>query len=96
MAAVGAFLGSEGILNALVYTLIAGMIMGIFTLILNGEFISWCKRYLLTAKFTVLTGQLNYVPPSPGDIATMRFPYAAAIATGTFFSIFGHSLITRI
>ncbi|MCZ6566508.1 MAG: A24 family peptidase [Gammaproteobacteria bacterium] len=96
MAAVGAFLGPESTFNALIFTLIAGMIMGIFMLILHGELAVWCKRYLSTAKYSVLTGQLNYVPPSPGDTATKRFPYAAAIATGTFVSIFGHSLISKI
>ncbi|MEJ2115002.1 MAG: A24 family peptidase [Gammaproteobacteria bacterium] len=96
MAAVGAFIGPESTLNAIVFTLIAGMIMGICTLIFHGELVAWCKRYLSTAKYTVLTGQVNYVPPSPGDTASKRFPYSLAISTGTCLSIFGHSLITRI
>ena len=96
MAAVGAFLGPQSTLNALAFTLIVGMMMGIGLIILHGELVALCKRYLSTAKYTVLTGQLNYVPPSPGDTATKRFPYAVAIAIGTFMSIFGYSLITKI
>lgn len=83
MSAVGAFLGSSMIFKAVLLSLICGSILGIIWLVRSNGIGDFLRRYLLSGKYTLMTGGLQYFPPEKGDPALMRFPYALAIAGGT-------------
>lgn len=83
MAAVGAFIGPHQVLLAVGLTLGAGSIAGLAILVLHRGIGQAFQRYWLTFKGIVITGTWFYVPPNQDEAATIRFPYALAIALGT-------------
>ena len=85
MGVVGAFLGPKAAFLAAMATLVAGSIIGIIVLALNGGVLAMLNRYYMSLKLLFLTGSpsLSYLPPSPKEPAGIRFPYALAISIGT-------------
>jgi prepilin peptidase CpaA len=83
MGAVGTFLGPKLALLATGLSLGAGGILAIIILISRGGFKPLATRYLATIKCLFVTGKLNHIPPAPGEVATLKFPYASAIGIGT-------------
>jgi prepilin peptidase CpaA len=86
MGAVGAFLGPERLLLALLFTLLAAGAVGtIYALAAwrnkgaTGPF----KRYGAMLKFLLATGRPSYVPPAPDEVMAERLPLAVPIAIGT-------------
>jgi prepilin peptidase CpaA len=83
MGAVGAFLGPYDALLATGLSLGAGGVMALVILLLRGGLSPLAKRYWATLKCLLLTHKLIHQPPAEGEIAAMKFPYAAAIGIGT-------------
>jgi prepilin peptidase CpaA len=83
MGAVGAFLGPANALLATGLSLAAGGVMAFIILISRGGLLPMAKRYWATIKCLVMTQKLVHQPPATGEVATMKFPYAAAIGIGT-------------
>lgn len=87
MAAAGSFLGPQLTLFAVVGTLIAGGVMGVGVWVVRSGLSGFLTRYLRVAKQFLSAGQL---PPIGAGPARSRFPYAAAIATGTLWALMQH------
>jgi len=84
MAVVGTFLGPQDTLIAAALTLIAGGVIGGIILLARHGFIAYLSRNWQTLKTFLLTRQFIFLRPGTDEAAAMRFPYAAAIAAGTF------------
>lgn len=82
MAVVGSFLDLESVLWAGAYSLVVGGVLGVLYLIYKGEFSKLWMRYWAMA----ITR--TRIPAAGNDAARHRFPYAAAIAVGTFLSLY--------
>ena len=90
MAAVGAFVGPNGVLLAAGCTLIAGAVGAVLVLIAAGGLIAalrlacdWSMRLL-----AISSGAVPAPPPrAHGALSTRRFPYGLAIACGTVASL---------
>lgn len=87
MAAVGSFLRPYDTLTAVAASLIAGGVIALVVLIARGGLLPWLRRQALTLKYLLVTRKLSYVPPVQDDPAATRFPYAVAIAAGTFAAL---------
>lgn len=83
MGAVGAFLGPHHALLATGLSLGAGGVMALVILLLKGGFPSLARRYWATIKCLLVTHKLIHQSPAKGEVAAMKFPYAAAIGIGT-------------
>lgn len=87
MAAVGGFLGGSATLLAVMLSTGVGVAASLLLLGLRGGIREYFSRYGLMFKCLFLTGQFSYVAPKPGSVATKRFPYAFAIAIGTWTTL---------
>ena len=83
MGAVGAFLGPHNALLATGLSLAAGGVMAIIILLVRGGLTQLLKRYWATIKCFFYTRKIVHPPPAAGEVAAMKFPYAAAIGIGT-------------
>lgn len=83
MAAAGAFLGPLNALLATGLSLAAGGTMAIIILLVRGGLTPLLKRYWKTLKCFLYTHKIVHSPPAAGEVAAMKFPYAAAILIGT-------------
>ena len=83
MGAVGAFLGPHNALLATGLSLAAGGAMAIIILLLRGGLSPLLKRYWATLRCFLYTQKIVHPPPAAGEVAAMKFPYAAAIGIGT-------------
>lgn len=89
LMAVGACLGWRlGALAGLA-TLLIGALLAFLFLLMQGELLVYLRRYGVMVKALLFTGRFAYIPPDPGQSASLRFPYALAIALGTFAAIYG-------
>ena len=89
LMAVGACLGWRLGLLAGLSTLLIGAIVAFMFLLIKGELFAYLRRYGVMAKCLLLTGRFAYIPPEPDQSATVRFPYALAIALGTVAALYG-------
>jgi len=87
MGAAGAFLGPEYALLATGLSLGSGGVLAIVILASRGGLKPLATRYLSTIKCLSVTGKLSYIPPAPGEVATIKFPYAIAIGIGTLATL---------
>lgn len=87
MAAVGAFMGPHQVLLATGLTLAAGSIAGIAILIFRKGLGRALGRYWFTLRGLVTTGLWLYMPPEENEAASIRFPYALAIAAGSLAAL---------
>lgn len=83
MGAVGAFLGPHNALLATGLSLGAGGVLALLILIARGGLGSLARRYWATLKCLLITRKFIHEPPGEGEVASMKFPYAAAIGIGT-------------
>ena len=89
LMAVGACLGWRLGLLAGLSTLLIGALVAFLFLLMQGELFAYLRRYGVMAKCLLLTGRFEYIPPEPGQSASVRFPYALAIALGTLAALYG-------
>ncbi|TRW89696.1 A24 family peptidase [Candidatus Methylobacter oryzae] len=87
MAAVGIFLGWPYSLLAVALTTGAGAVAALGLLAAKGGLTNYLRRYGAMAKCLLLTGRVAYVPPEQEESSTLLFPYALAIALGTFATL---------
>lgn len=83
MGAVGSFLGPTNALLATGLSLGAGGVIALVILLSRGGLGSLFKRYWATIECLITTKTLVHQPPALGEVAAMKFPYAAAIGIGT-------------
>lgn len=83
MGAVGAYMGPHDAMLATGLSLAAGGIMAFAILFVRGGFRPLARRYWATLICLLLTRRLIHQPPEEGEVAAMKFPYAAAIGMGT-------------
>ena len=90
MAAVGAFVGPRSAFFAVLWTLVAGLVAGLFVLARTGG-LSRARELLHRWLFQVYAlyagGSFMPAPLAPQDPAARRFPYGIAIAIGTLVSV---------
>jgi prepilin peptidase CpaA len=90
LAAVGTFLGPQGVLVAGAASLAAGALLGIATVALSGGLQGlqspW-QRYGTMMRCLFTTGRVAYIRPAPGEVMGQRFPFALAIALGAVFAV---------
>lgn len=87
MGAVGAFLGPHNALLATGLSLGAGGLLALLMLIARGGLRPLARRYWATLKCLLITRKFIHEPPGRGEVAAMKFPYAAAIGIGTLAAI---------
>jgi prepilin peptidase CpaA len=83
MGAAGAFLGPYYALLATGLSLAAGGVIAIIILLIRGGLTPLLKRYWATLTCFLCTRKIVHPPPAMGEVAAMKFPYAAAIGIGT-------------
>ncbi|WP_052808275.1 A24 family peptidase [Methyloterricola oryzae] len=83
MAATGSLLGWPVSLLAVGLSSGVGSLIALCLIGLRGGLGAYLARYWLMFKCLLLTGLCSYTPPRPASAATLRFPYAIAIALGT-------------
>lgn len=86
MAAVGAFLGPTGALVGVLATIVFGGGIALLFIGFRGGLRALCCRYGRMALLLAYR-QPVYLAPVEGEAAGERFPYALAIACGSFFSL---------
>jgi len=89
LMALGLLLGWRIGLLVNVFSLLVGIVGSITLLLFAGELPRYLKRYLNMAVYALITREKLYIPPSPGDIAARRFPYALAISLGALLAVYG-------
>ena len=87
MGTTGAFLGPKYALLAAGLCLGAGGVLAILILISRGGLRPLLVRYLSTIKCLLTTGKICHIPPEPGEVASVKFPYATAIGIGTLVTL---------
>ncbi len=87
MMGIGVFLGPGDTAIAVGFTLLCGATAGLAILLWRRGLGEWLRRYWLMLRTLLLTLRPMYVPPSENAVAAQRFPYAAAIATGTIMAL---------
>jgi len=87
MGAVGGLLGPKGVFTAFLFTAIIGGIYALLILVLSRNLKNTVKRYGTMLKTFILTRNLIYIPPSPGE-KSLRLCYGIAISLGTVSSVF--------
>lgn len=87
MGTVGAFLGPHNTMLAAGLSLGAGGILAILILLARGGFGDMARRYWATFKCLFSTLKVIHQPPAAGEVAAIKFPYAAAIGIGTLAAL---------
>jgi prepilin peptidase CpaA len=88
MGAVGATLGAKGVFQAALITAVVGGIYALIVLLVRFRFLKGLvRRYALTVKTFLITGQLVVIPAAK-DEPEPKLYYGAAIALGTLTFIF--------
>ena len=86
MGAVGAVLGIRGVLNAFLFTAIAGGIFSLVLLLLHYRGISFISRYTEMVKASIFAKRLVLIP-APDAGKTPKVCYGVAIAAGTLYTM---------
>jgi prepilin peptidase CpaA len=87
MMMVGGFLGWHDTLEAALFALVIGGIMGVAVVTLRNGLIPLVQRYAAMV-LALAARQPMYLAPQEGDAARARFPYALAIALGTLVALY--------
>lgn len=87
MAAVGCFLGPASTALAVLAIVITGGALALIRIAWRGGLPSLGARYGAMLWNLVSARRLVYLGPAPDEPAAERFPYAVAIALGTFASL---------
>lgn len=86
---VGACLGWRLVILAGLSSLLIGSVVAFVFLMVRGGLLGYLHRYGVMAKCLLTAGRFAYIPPASDDMASVRFPYALAIALGTVAAIYG-------
>ena len=89
LMALGVCLGWRLVILAGLSSLLVGSLFAFVFLVIRGGLVAYLRRYGVMAKCLLLTGRFAYIPPEPGQSASVRFPYALAIALGTVAAVYG-------
>ena len=89
MASVGALVGAKLAWITVVLSLLSGVLLALGYLAVRGDLNRYLSRYRLILKNLLVTRKirLSYLSPEDNEIATHRFPYALAIASGVILSL---------
>jgi len=82
MAVVGSYLGMSGAFWAVVFSLLAGTVLGLGILLYKKQLLRSLQRYWAIASLRA------YIDPPLDDAARQRFPYAIAILLGSLVSVY--------
>lgn len=82
MAVVGGYLGVAGAFWAVVFSLLAGTLLGLGILLCKKQLFRSLQRYWAIASLRA------YIDPPVDDAARLRFPYAMAILLGSLLSVY--------
>lgn len=82
IAVVGSYMGITGAFWVVVFSLVAGALLGMSILLYKGQLLKFIKRYWVIASLRA------YIDPEVGDAARQRFPYAVAILLGTLAGLY--------
>jgi len=82
IAVVGSYLGISGAFWAVVFSLMAGTVLGLGILLYKKQLFRSLQRYWAIASLRA------YIDPSVDDAARQRFPYAIAILFGSLISVY--------
>lgn len=82
MAVAGSYLGISGAFLAVVFSLMAGSVLGLAVLFYNKQLFRSLQRYWAIASLR------TYIDPPVDDAARQRFPYAVAIMLGSLLSVY--------
>lgn len=93
MAAIGCFLTPMQTLEAVLATIIVGGFLGVIVLIARGGLGRYIKRYVLMAQTFFYMRKVLPIAPAIDEPARTRFPYAVAIAAGTFYTLWTHGYL---
>lgn len=83
MAAAGSFLGPWLAFHAVLYTFMAGAVLGIAYLVFKDGVRETFARYGTGIKYLITTRKWMVTRPDPQQQGPLRFPYALAIAIGS-------------
>ena len=89
LMALGVCLGWRLVILAGLSSLLVGSFVAFGFLAVRGGLVDYLYRYWGMAKSLLLTGHFAYVSPDPSRTASVRFPYALAIALGTLAALYG-------
>lgn len=99
MGAVGAFLGPLHTVLACGLTLLAGLFLALGVLAARRGLMDALRRYATLTYLLPATRdlKLSYTPPGPSETtASTRFPYAAAIASGSLAALWWLDLLEPV
>lgn len=91
LAAVGTALGPGTVFFAALLTIIAGGVIALVHIGVRRGIGAMIRRYGCMVRH-LAQGEPMYLPPKDDEPAALRFPYALAIACGTFMSLWYVSL----
>lgn len=86
MAAIGTFLGPQGVLLAALASIAAGSVVALgyaASSLIQRDSISPWRRYGLMFRTFFTTFQPVYLAPAEGEVMGRKFPFAVSIALGT-------------
>ncbi|MCH4565147.1 A24 family peptidase [Halomonas sp. EGI 63088] len=86
MGSIGTFLGTLGVFQAGLVSILVGGIIGLLfsaSAFFNRSSVSPWGRYGLMVRTLFTTGRPLYIPPEEGEVMGRKFPFAVSIAIGT-------------
>lgn len=89
LMAVGACLGWRLAILTGMSSLLIGALVALLFLLSRGGLWTYLARYWGMARCLLATGRVAYIPPRADEAASVRFPYAFAIALGTLAALHG-------
>ena len=92
LAALGALLGAETILQVALYMFLAGGLMSILHYLCNRNLLAQCRAGMNSLTAFLYTRDIKILKPNSNN-ESLRFPYAAAIAFGFFAHTYWGNLI---
>jgi prepilin peptidase CpaA len=87
MAAIGAVVGINHVLDVVLYSYMAMFLMALLYIVVKGDLVKLLRR-LQTLIYGVFSGVLAYQKPAPSDAASSRLPLAPAIALATCYVLY--------
>jgi len=92
LAALGALLGAETILQVALYMALFGGLMSILHYLCNRNLLAQCRAGMNSLTVFLYTRDIKILKPNSNN-ESLRFPYAAAIAFGFFAHTYWGNLI---
>lgn len=87
---LGALWGSRNFIDVFWWMLIVGGAMALSLILMQGGLVDLLRRWLESARLTLSTGRLTYLPPASGATARAGVPFAVAMGLGaSAFQLWG-------